>query len=474
MTTRTMMRPAPPTRRLNPISTGADILAFSIGLTGSFMVKLVGELPVSEALILLILPVLLIMHGRRLLRPGLKIIFILLALWLFSQVLTDIYRGTSAFDWVRSDANICFFAIDLVCVAVLLGRNERRKVIFIAAYAIGSLLAARYQPSQEAVQYPWKFGYAGGIISLVILASCYFYSRRRYTIALILLAGIMGVNLLKNYRGPVLDLLIVIALVMPLIPERIGRLRLLPRKGTGLRVVVLATMALGAGMAAAGLVYWVTAAGLVGEEAQIKNQAEAQSGGGLLLGGRPEILVSSQAVWDSPILGHGSYARDFKYIEMLNDIEARWGQQLDLRDVEQQGQGLIPAHSHLMGAWVQAGILGAVFWAYVLWLSLKGIVRVSLLLPPLAPLYAMMLVSFVWGIWFSPFASTERTQAALVIIFTLDLLDTKVPGFQALERPSRSKWRRSPLRGPLAVSRSNVNVPPSGATRIPGPFDPRR
>ncbi len=474
MTTRTLTRPGSSSLRLNAVSVGADILAFSIGLSGSFMVKIVGELPVSEALILLVLPVLLVMHGRRVVRPRMKIIFLLLALWLFSQMLTDIYRGTATFDWVRSDANICFFALDLICVAVLLGRNERRKVIFIGAYAIGSLLATRYQPSQEAVQYPWKFGYAEGILSLVILVSCYFYSRHRYLIAGVFLAGIMAVNLLKNYRSPVLVLLVVIALVMPLIPERIGRLRLLPRKGTGLRVLVLATMALGAGAAAAGLIYWVTAAGLVGEEAQIKNQTEAQAGGGLLLGGRPEILVSSQAVLDSPILGHGSYARDFKYIEMLNDIEARWGYRLDLRDVEQQGQGLIPAHSHLMGAWVQAGILGAVFWAYVLWLSLKGIVRVSMLLPPLAPLYAMMLVSFVWGIWFSPFASTERTQAALVIIFTLDLLDARVPDFQALPRPVRSTWRRSPPRGPLAVSRSNMNVSPSEARRIPGPFDPRR
>ena len=102
-----------------------------------------------------------------------------------------------------------------------------------------------------------------------------------------------------------------------------------------------------------------------------------------MLGGRPEILVSSRAVLDSPILGHGSWAKDFKYNEMLNDLLIEQGKRENyLQDLDPDWRGLIPVHSHLMGAWVWAGILGAIFWAYIFWLVIKGIVRVSILRPP--------------------------------------------------------------------------------------------
>ena len=69
-----------------------------------------------------------------------------------------------------------------------------------------------------------------------LLVSCFFYARRRFTIAGLLILGIAGVNLLENYRGPVGGLLLIIALVFPVIPERFGRLRIIPSQGGAVRV----------------------------------------------------------------------------------------------------------------------------------------------------------------------------------------------------------------------------------------------
>lgn len=216
------------------------------------------------------------------------------------------------------------------------------------------------------------------------------------------------------------------------------------------RVAVLAGMALAGGAVALGLVHFVTSAGLVGEEAQIKNQ-QSQEAGGILLGGRPEILVSSHAVMDSPMLGHGSYAKDFKYIEMLDDIQAEEGIPTDLADQEAAG-GMIPAHSHLMSTWVQAGILGAILWIYLFWLVLKGIIRIAILRPSNAPIYAWMLVSFFWDILFSPFASTRRFTDALVILILLDVLETATHRAMELKLGRQTGVRRVPFRGRLAPS----------------------
>ncbi len=114
----------------------------------------------------------------------------------------------------------------------------------------------------------------------------------------------------------------------------------------------------------------------------------------LFSGGRPEIQVSSQAVKDSPIIGYGSWPQDSKYVEMLFDIEVEQGV-IDASDVADLETNLIPTHSHLMGAWVWAGILGATFWFYILWLTARATIRVAVLRPPLAPVYASLVIGYV-------------------------------------------------------------------------------
>jgi O-antigen ligase len=225
----------------------------------------------------------------------------------------------------------------------------------------------------------------------------------------------------------VLFLLITVALTVPLIPERIGRLRLLPPPGSTARLMVMACLALGAGGLAFGMIKLATMSGMMGQESQEKNQQQSQAVGGMFVGGRPEILVSSRAVFDSPILGHGSWARDSKYIEMLRDIKSRYGIAYDPAAGEEEAADVIPTHSYLFGAWVWAGILGAVFWLYVLSKVIKSIVKLSLLRPSTMPLYAYLLVRQFWNILFSPFGSTERILTAFVIVIMIELLEVKLP-----------------------------------------------
>jgi len=379
------------------------------------------------------------------------VIFVLMGIWLFGQVLTDIYRGTEAVDWMRGDAGIVFFAVDLACLAALLERNDRRKVVFLTGCAIGSLLSVRFQPTESTDV--WKFGYSFGTILIVILLSCYFFGRRRYMITGLLFAGITLVNLLFNYRSPVLFLLIVSVLVLPVIPERIHRLQLLPRPGSIARIAVLVGMALTAAAGSSFIIHWATSIGLAGEAAQVKNLQQEESQQGILLGGRPEIFVSSRAVMDSPILGHGSWAKDSKYVEMLNDIQVENGFQ-DVADPGAYGSGLIPTHSHLMSAWVYAGVLGAILWGYIFWLVLKSTVLVSNLRPPLAPIYAWLFVSYLWAIPFSPFGSSDRMIEAATIVIIMDLLEFRTSDIRMPQWLRRRAWRRMPPRARLLSRRA--------------------
>jgi O-antigen ligase len=450
-----------PIARLTLLSLGGDMLTFLIATLAFFFVRIVGQLYISEIILLAFLPIFIILHPKRVFRPGLRAIFALMGLWFISQVLTDIYRRTEIQDWMRGDSTIIFFAVDLLSLSILLGNSQRRRIIFIAGLAIGSMIGSKFEPVFDYSADPWKWIYSMGTSLAILLVSCYFYRSRRYFITGLLLAGIAAVNLVMNFRSPVLMFLVTMVLVLPIVPERIGRLRLLPRAGSVARLAVLAGLALGAAGAAAGLVHVATSAGWLSEEAQAKNEIQSQSKGGLLLSGRPEIYVSSKAVWDSPILGHGSWAKDFKYTEMLYDIGNKNGfESDDLQEVEDSSQGLIPTHSHLMGAWVQAGVLGAVFWAYILWLVFKGLVRVLIARPALTPLYTWMFIDLLWSIPFSPFANTGRVSEALMIVIIVDLLESSPPAVGALRQPRRKQWRRTPFRQSLS-SQMNQGIFPS-------------
>jgi hypothetical protein len=110
---------------------------------------------------------------------------------------------------------------------------------------------------------------------------------------------------------------------------------------------------------------------------------------------------------------------------MMNDMLAQYGVDLGLEELEAGSYGLIPGHSHIIGAWIWSGILGLVFWIFMVWVVLKAIFRVTTLKPRLAPVYTWFLISMFWDIWFSPFASTRRLTEAFLIVVMMDLPPVK-------------------------------------------------
>jgi hypothetical protein len=322
---------------------------------------------------------------------------------------------------------IVFFAIDIVGISILIGNNLRRKILYLLGLTVGALAQVKLQPSPAAEDYPWKFGYAFGTMLAVMLISSYFYGRQRYALSGLLVLGICGVNALLNYRSPILQLLLTLAVVYPIVPERLGSLRILPQSQLG-RLLILAVLALAAAASADELVKFVTRAGYIGQDAQEKNEAQEKAGN-LLIGGRPEFLIGLRAALDEPLLGHGSWAKDPKYYKLMYDaqVEREVVPEQNGGDIlELEGNPLIPGHSHIVSAWVWAGIAGLIFWTYVIWLVLKGMARIAILRPTLAPVYMWFLIAMLWDIFFSPFGANRRMEEAFVIVIIADLFKDKL------------------------------------------------
>ena len=165
-----------------------------------------------------------------------------------------------------------------------------------------------------------------------------------------------------------------------------------------------------------------------------KEKYEMQAGGelGLLQGGRAESLASSQAILDSPILGHGSWARDVYYVHVLVDALEKNGIPIVGDPYEDT---LIPTHSAILGSWVEAGVFGGIFWVVALIFMVIGVFNALKREYVPATFVAAMLFGFAWSAFFSPFANSARLSVAGTLCLIVNLTS---PRIQSNERRKRS------------------------------------
>jgi O-antigen ligase len=133
------------------------------------------------------------------------------------------------------------------------------------------------------------------------------------------------------------------------------------------------------------------------------------------------LMVAGRAIVDSPILGYGSWSGDRRYVEILNRELSSAAYGTGFR-VEKRIESLLP-HSQVLQAWVEGGLLGALFFFFYGAQLLVGLRCLAFQHVPgrLTPLYLFFVVSGLWNLLASPFLGVHRVYIACAIA-TLALL----------------------------------------------------
>lgn len=389
------------------------IVAFLYPLTQLIMVEFGGQLYLTDfsAVALLVFMVRSpdFMDRIRQLRP----VLIFLGLWLLGQVATDIWRETASVDYLRGWAKIIFFGLQLTALWLFLPRRR----VYLLAFGLGMGIAYFFTIPEEYLEYAWKFGRGHGLMLVsgvvLCLALPFVGSLRKYApVIFIIIAFFL---LLQNARS---------AFAISFIVAGIAGVALLldkfPHLQKKLSPAVFAILLIGGIGAASSLSYVygaVAESGMLGKQALMKYRAQSEGEIPLILGGRSESLISIVAIGDSPVLGHGSWARDRKYIEMYRTLRLRLG--IYFPKGAYVERDLIPSHSYFFGAWVEAGVLGALFWAYIFTMPFMATYALLKRREPLMPLVAYCSTALLWYIPFSPFGATARFGTAFVIVTLL-------------------------------------------------------
>jgi O-antigen ligase len=154
------------------------------------------------------------------------------------------------------------------------------------------------------------------------------------------------------------------------------------------------------------------------EDIKAKEKSQAAGDYGLFLGGRTEIISSFYAIRDSPILGHGSWAKNPYYDQMMYYFLRDAGYQPGKNVSE-----LIPTHSHFWGAWVESGILGAIFWGYIFFLAFKVPLKLYKIKEPIKYVTLFVVFTLIWDILFSPYGADRRLSQPFFIVVIITVLD---------------------------------------------------
>jgi O-antigen ligase len=335
---------------------------------------------------------------------------------------------------------VVFFAFDFMALAIMIKDNTRRMIIFLLSIFVQMIYAMASFRGDFLTQ--WKFGGSSIATIIALLISSHFYSRRRYGVCLAIVLGIAGLNLIFAFRSQIATDLVSAVLTLPIFATR-RRANDQPSRARRLfQITSLLVLAGSAAYLSNAVIKYAADHGVFDESIQQKFQTQSAGKLGVLVGGRPETLVAIQAIRDSPIIGHGSFAVDPKYLQLKQDIMYEYDYvDTDTAD-DSEGEPAIPTHSHLTQAWVESGLLGGIFWIYVLVLTFRGILQVVFERPGLAPLYSYLLLNFVWNILYSPFGSVNRMWATYFMLMSYHLLKVKAPK----TLPSHSRRIRIPAR----------------------------
>ncbi len=395
--------------RRREIVTLGDVFAFVVPLLQVIEVPVAGTLLAADLAMIVALPLALVRHSDRLKQKPIRTVLTLGCIWLVGQVVTDLVRESLPEDYLRGWIKIIFVLINFVVVWLVVCGSRRRFMIYTVGMALGTIAAYFVHPTADAVLSPWKFSLGVPVTMLVALFAARFKEFRILGI-LVPLSVLAVTHVYQDCRMLALIALITAVYSIFLMSQQRESLGALRRAA----LILLVAM----GIWGFGAIYsFYAKQGAFGKYAQQKTEAQSAGEGGALLGGRREILASSQAIIDSPILGHGSWARDPKYSALLQQRSD------DLGYKRFQGgklDDLIPTHSYVFGSWVDGGIAGGIFWLYVLIFTIYTTFNASGK-EPLLPFFAFAGLMLTWDTLFSPLGTPTRFVApffvAAIILF---------------------------------------------------------
>ncbi|MCM1522570.1 MAG: hypothetical protein NC039_07965 [Muribaculaceae bacterium] len=390
-----------------------DKLIFVVGLLSYIKFRVLGTFACAEILIFLSTPFIPFKAFTR--NKEVRTFFLLAGLWLLGVLLADIYNDSPLTERLKGTFNVMFLMMLIPFAYWILYDKPQRMLFYVLGAGISGVLSfhfqgTAYEADNEIANIMWGY-YAMQYLTVAIAAWLYYAGHRKAGCIVIMAFGILGLfNLSRNVFLLYTIDTIIILVIGKVVESNKWRSKLKMAK----RFIPLLLLLVIAFMGVKAVYSDLAASGTLGERA--KEKYEDQAGRKLgLVSARSDFFVALYSITESPIFGYGSYAKDTGHFNQrfYNMI----GQDLHMNRVPDTTEKLMQGHSYILGAWVYSGILGCIFWVWVLFMLLKFIHKALFLYPNLLLLNITLLSMLLWDIFFSPFK--DRMVVLMDLTFIL-------------------------------------------------------
>lgn len=375
-------------------TSGFGVLCFLVGATECYKFNLLGEIYLVE----LLLPVLALLSlgiRRTGAAPGRTDAFLMFGMLLVTfsgYVLTDLVRGAPPDQFLRGWGRVILVFTDLLSVYTIARRDKRYLWWLVLGMGVGGTLWLRVMEHMPISN--WKFGYSRPL-TIFATACAYFMPLR---IAAAIFAFIAVMSMVWDFRIHSAVCMAIAAALWIRAADRPGH------EIDARKYIKLGFAALFVAVAVIGLLKWT--------ESDYYKQRRGSSSWGREVA----LKVGLQAISESPVIGYGSWgvSPDIQRIERALVAESPEGK---IYPYIFTGSSMA-AHSQLLQAWVEAGVLGAVFFIIL------GI-RLVKYLPSLVlrrrqdyltPILYYFVFMGVWNLINSPFSTPHRMNIALATL----------------------------------------------------------
>lgn len=352
---------------------------------------------------------------------GMAAIICLIAFAVFAgaglTLLNDTTHSTSAY--LLASRSAMMLALAGGIAVVLYARRHIGNAGAAISYGIGMLGAIALEPASASNS--WRFTYSIPIAILLLALLSY---RARFVPQLLGLVALATIGFVNESRA---NSAILLLAAIVLLWQRLARSLTRGRRTAG-HVAGILLFAIGF----AQLLQFSILEGYLGEATQVKTQAQVETSGNLLLGGRPEAAASFSLIQRYPFgLGTGILPTDGDVYAAKSSMSAI-GYDPNNGYVERFmfGNG-IEVHSVLGDFWIWFGLAGLVMAASMVWVVAMGLEN-RLRSSTLTALLAFLSIRFVWDLLFSPAASSMKLFVILIpliaiAVHTADTADTGTP-----------------------------------------------
>lgn len=314
-------------------------------------------------------------------------------LWLIGTIIANVVNDINLEDSLKGVVFLLILLILIPPIHHLLIDKPERILLFYLGSGISGLFMPYFAVSEmQAIMWSGEvfqfYAYVGLVASFCYYL--YYKGNKKLSIALLEIASIVG--LFNGSRN--LFLTTTVAAIILLYSLKSGnKVQSYSKRIPALLVTLLL------GVFVVDYVYEELAgSGVLGEYAYQKYLTQKE-GGNIVQGGRTATFMGLMLVAEKPITGWGSYAKDtwgfsenYYYEHNMKYYE------------DPYSTPILPSHSYFVGAWMQNGILGAVFWIWIL-VMLWKIFKSGCLLqePRIMGLLIFQFTALLWNWAFSPF-----------------------------------------------------------------------